>query len=229
MAQLVATALTMVNAPADEVRTALADYENVRRNLVTDEFGAYEVLAGGQGVGTEVRWTLALDEAIRNRKGKRPRKQKRPPKECLIRVDEADGERIVERDTRSSLVTVWTVQAAEDDRTAVRVNATWDHAGGLFTRQSEQLGMRSIYESLLTKLHDHFEVESAAEPEPRDTGPDDGEAGAGPEADARAEAVQPPGTEPEVVQRNSTPDRADDTREPEAGDSAPAADAERGN
>jgi hypothetical protein len=198
MAQLVATALAMVNAPSDEVHAALSDYTDVRRNLLTEEFGDYEVLTGGQGVGTEVRWTMALDEAIRNRKGKAPKKQQRPLWECVIQVVESGAGQIIERDTMSTLVTTWTLQAAEDSRTAVRVNATWEHPGGLFTRQSEQLALRTLYEGLLTKLHDYFEHVEA--------GQDDEHAGeeAAIEADAQAKAVEPRGVEPEHIAPNST-------------------------
>ena len=160
---MAAFALTLVHAPSAEVHAALTNYLEIRPKLLTDEFGDYEVLAGGQGAGTQVRWTLALEEAIRNRKGKAPKKQKGPPRECVIRVVESDADRIVEQDTKSTLVTTWTLQPPDDATTAVRVDVTWDHPGGLFARQAEQFAIRAIYEDLLTKLHDHFEVDEAGQ------------------------------------------------------------------
>jgi hypothetical protein len=198
MAQLVATALAMVNAPSTEVHAALSDYADVRRNLLTEEFGGYEVLVGGQGVGTEVRWTMALDEGIRNRKGKAPKKQKRPLWECVIQVVESGSDQIVERDTRSTLVTTWTLRAAEDTRTAVQVNATWEHPGGLFARQGEQLAIRTLYEGLLTKLHDYFEAGPGSENSNRDAAEK-----ADAEADAKAKAVEQRVVEPEHNAPNS--------------------------
>jgi hypothetical protein len=181
MAQLLATALTLVNAPTEVVHAALSDYADIRPALLTKEFDGYQVLAGGHGAGTEVRWTVALSEALRNKKGKRPRTPKHPPREFVVLVDESDPEQIVERDTHSDLVTVWTLRA-DGDRTAVRVRTTWDNPGGMLARQGEQLAMRTVLEGVLTKLHDYFqpdeddddETESAESSESAEADPGDG-------------------------------------------------------
>jgi hypothetical protein len=162
MAQCAATAVAMVNSPAEEVHRTLLDYRETRPQLLTDEFGEYEVRAGGTGAGTEVRWTLALDRALRAKKGGKPKKKiKHPPWDCLVQVEEAPDElRIVERDTRSALVTTWTLQPSADGRTAVRVHATWqgpDGLGKLTSRLREQLAVRTVYEGVLTNLHHFFE------------------------------------------------------------------------
>jgi hypothetical protein len=174
MAQLVATAVAMVNASADQVHEALLDYQEIRPRLLTDEFDEYQVRRGGHGAGTEVHWTMALDEAVRNKKGRKPKKQKRPPWDCEIRVDQPAGHQIVERDSRSTLVTVWTLQPADAERTAVRVDASWQAEGGLgqfLARQHEQLAVRLIYEGVLTKLHALFEPD----PRAKSTEPDESE------------------------------------------------------
>ncbi|WP_051342915.1 hypothetical protein [Pseudonocardia spinosispora] len=164
MAQLAATAVAMINGPIQQVYDALIDYRETRPKLLTAEFADYEVRADD-----EVHWTIALDEAIRNKRGKKPKKQKGPPRECLVRV-EAGENSIVERDTTSSLVTTWTMSDAGDDRTAVRVEANWegpDGFGALMSRQKEQLALRSVYEGLLTNLHTYFD-ELPKDPEPED-------------------------------------------------------------
>lgn len=168
MAQLAATAVAMVNSPADRVLSTLADYRESRPLLLTDEFGDYEVRSGGTGVGTEVRWTLRLHEALRNKKGARPKPQKRPPWDCLVQVEVPEPTRIVERDTRSALVTTWSVAEAEEGRTAVRVHATWEGPDGLTrlpARLSEQLALRTVYEGMLTKLHDLLEPTEDPDPD----------------------------------------------------------------
>jgi hypothetical protein len=62
------------------------------------------------------------------------------------------------------------------------VNAIWEPPGGLLARQREQPGLRTVYENLLTKLHDHFEA-GPADPEPdadTETEPTDPDSGAHP-------------------------------------------------
>jgi hypothetical protein len=170
MTQLQASALTMVNAPAEHVLAVLSDYHEVRPYLLPDEFGDYEVLSGGVGAGTEVRWTMALDSVLRNKKGKRPKPPKRPPWDCLVEVSTPEPERIVERDTRSSLVATWVLRSSEDDeRTAIRVDVTWEQTGGMFARQREQLALRTLYETLLTNLHEYFEPDPDEDDEDPDT------------------------------------------------------------
>jgi hypothetical protein len=173
MAQLIATAVAMVNASAEQVHEALLDYQEIRPQLLTEEFDEYQVRSGGHGAGTEVHWTMALDEAIRNKKGRKPKKQKRPRWDCEIQVDQPADHQILERDTRSTLVTVWTLQPADAERTAVRVDASWQAEGGLtqfMARQHDQLAVRLIYEGMLTKLHALFEPDpKAASEEPDET------------------------------------------------------------
>ena len=123
MAELTATAVAMINSSVELVHSALVDYESVRPLLLPDNFDDYRVLAGGQGAGTEVSWTLLVGETRRRRwQLGRP---KREPWDCLVQVDEPADDQIVERDTRTELVTTWTVHEAGDGRTAVRVLASW--------------------------------------------------------------------------------------------------------
>jgi hypothetical protein len=158
MVELTTAAVAMINSSVEQVHSALVDYESVRPLLLPDNFDDYRVVSGGHGAGTEVGWTLLVGETRRRRwQLGRP---KRVPWDCLVQVDEAADHQIVERDTRTALVTTWSLHEAGDGRTAVRVLVTWPAPDGLarlLTRSRQQLALRTIYEDILTKLHEHFE------------------------------------------------------------------------
>ncbi|MGY1733022.1 SRPBCC family protein [Geodermatophilus sp. SYSU D01045] len=140
MGQVVATAERVVRAPAERVRAALADYTGTRREVLPEQFSDYRVEAGGQGSGTRVHWRFAATS-------KRVREQD-------VVVTEPDGT-LVERDTRSSMVTTWTVTPADSGSSTVRVRTTWDGAGGIggfFERTFAPRGLRRVYDDLLGRL-----------------------------------------------------------------------------
>ncbi|MGY1665276.1 SRPBCC family protein [Geodermatophilus sp. SYSU D00696] len=140
MGQVVATAERVVAAPADRVRVALADYAGTRPRVLPEQFSDYRVEAGGQGSGTRVHWRFAATS-------KRVREQD-------VEVSEPDGT-LVERDTRSSMVTTWTVTPADPGRSTVRVRTTWDGAsgvGGFFERTFAPRGLHRVYTDLLGRL-----------------------------------------------------------------------------
>jgi hypothetical protein len=141
MSEVVATAEHVVRAPAGQVREALADYEGTRRRILPDQFSDYRVEAGGRGSGTRVHWRFAAT-------AKRVREQS-------VEVSEPAPDTLVERDTRSSMVTTWTVQPADDGASTVRVRTTWTGAGGIggfFERTFAPKGLRRVYESMLERL-----------------------------------------------------------------------------
>src|ERR671926_631382 len=107
MGQVVATAERVVRAPVDRVRSALADYEGTRPRVLPEQFSGYRVESGGSGAGTRVHWRFAATS-------KRVRDQ-------LVEVAEPDAGTLVERDTNSSMVTTWTVRAADAGVSTVRV------------------------------------------------------------------------------------------------------------
>jgi hypothetical protein len=173
MAPLTASAMAMVNGSAEQVREALADYQTVRPKLLTENFDDYQVRVGGHGAGTEVRWTVLVGE-VRSWYGRRVRRGKRVPWECVMAVEEPEEGQLVERDTRSALVATWTVRPAGDGRAAVRVLVSWegpDGPRGLLRRPRQRLAVRTIYEDVLTRLHEHFEPDPRATPPA--TEPDD--------------------------------------------------------
>ncbi|TFV62028.1 SRPBCC family protein [Geodermatophilus sp. DF01-2] len=141
MGQVVTTAERVVTAPVDRVRSALADYEGTRRRVLPEQFSDYRVEAGGQGAGTRVAWRFAATS-------KRVRDQ-------LVEVSQPDADTLVETDTRSSMVTTWTVHPADSRITTVRVRTTWNGAGGVggfFERTFAPKGLRRVYEDLLGRL-----------------------------------------------------------------------------
>jgi hypothetical protein len=141
MTQVTATAVRVVDAPVGEVRAALADYEEVRPRILTEQFSEYRVEAGGHGAGTRVHWKLAAT--------------KKRVRDCLVDVVESIDGSIVERDQNSSMVTTWAVEPVEAGRSRVTATTTWDGAGGIggfFERRFAPKGVARIYDGVLAKL-----------------------------------------------------------------------------
>jgi uncharacterized protein YndB with AHSA1/START domain len=141
MAQVTARTERTIDAPAERVRAALADYEKVRPEILTEHFRDYRVEEGGQGAGTRVHWLLQATQ-------KRVRDQ-------LVEVTTPAEGRIVERDANSSMITTWTVTPAGSDRSTVAVESTWSGAGGIpgfFERIFAPIGLQRIYDGVLSNL-----------------------------------------------------------------------------
>jgi hypothetical protein len=141
MSQVVATSEAVVRAPAEQVIAALADYETVRPRILPVQFSEYRVESGGQGAGTAVHWKFAATS-------KRVRDQ-------LLDVTEPAPGTLVETDRNSSMVTTWTVLAADTGTTTVRVRTTWNGAGGIggfFERTFAPKGLARVHADLLARL-----------------------------------------------------------------------------
>lgn len=141
MAQVTARTERTIDAPAERVRAALADYETVRPAILTDHYRDYRVEAGGQGEGTRAHWLLQATS-------KRVRDQ-------LVEVSTPGGDRIVEKDANSSMVTTWTVTPAGPDRSVVAVESSWSGAsgiGGFFERTFAPKGLQRIHDGVLENL-----------------------------------------------------------------------------
>ena len=141
MAQVTARTERTIDAPAERVHAALADYETVRPTILTEHYRDYRVESGGQGAGTRAHWLLQATQ-------KRVRDQ-------LVEVSVPGPERIVERDANSSMVTTWTVTPAGDDRSVVAVESSWTGAGGLggfFERTFAPKGLQRIHDGVLANL-----------------------------------------------------------------------------
>jgi hypothetical protein len=141
MAQVKARTARVIEAPAEKVRAALADYETVRPSILTEQYRDYRVEAGGRGAGSRVHWVL---QATKSRQ-----------RDQLVEVSEPAEGRIVESDTNSSMVTTWTVTPQGADRSEVTVETTWNGAGGIggfFERTFAPRGLARIHDGVLAKL-----------------------------------------------------------------------------
>jgi len=135
MAQVTATTQRTIEAPAEQVTAALADYETVRPQILTENYGDYRVEPDKR-----VHWTLQATK-------KRVRDQ-------LVTV-EVDRDHIVERDANSSMVTTWTVASEGTNRSTVSVETTWNGAGGIggfFEKTFAPKGLARIHDGVLANL-----------------------------------------------------------------------------
>ncbi len=141
MSEVVATTERSVQAPADRVRAALADYAGTRPRILPEQFSDYRVESGGTGAGTRARWRFAAtSERVRDQD---------------VEVSEPDPTTLVETDRNSSMVTRWTVRPAGDGASTVAVRTTWDGArgiGGFFERTFAPRGLRRVYDTMLERL-----------------------------------------------------------------------------
>jgi hypothetical protein len=140
MAAVTAASARVLDAPAETVFAAVRDYSGARQRILTEQFSDYDVQDGGTGAGTRVHWKL---QATKSR-----------VRDCLFEVTEPASHSLVEKDANSSMVTTWSVTPA-GDRTEVRISTSWTGAGGIggfFEKTFAPLGLRRIYDELLTNL-----------------------------------------------------------------------------
>ncbi|MGI4895603.1 MAG: SRPBCC family protein [Janthinobacterium lividum] len=141
MSTVSATTTRRIDAPADRILAALADYSGTRPHLLPAQFSDYEVLEGGQGAGTSVRWKL---HATRKR-----------VRDVLADVSATDRHALIETDRNSTMVTTWRVESDGPDASEVVVTSEWDGAGGVggfFERAFAPRGLDRIYGALLDNL-----------------------------------------------------------------------------
>lgn len=141
MAQVTAQARRSIDAPAERVFAALADYTTIRPEILTESYLDYRVESGGQGAGTTVAWKL---QATKSR-----------VRDQLVEVSTPSANRLVESDTNSSMVTTWTVASEGAGRSVVTVDTRWNGAGGIggfFERTFAPRGLARIHDGVLAKL-----------------------------------------------------------------------------
>ncbi len=137
MSRVTARASTTIEAPPEQVLERLRDYQ-ARPQILTDNYSAYRVEAGGQGSGTVFAYHFAA--------GGRER-------DYRLRVEEAPGS-LRERDELSSFVSNWTIEPAANG-TTVTLEGSWEGAGGVagtFERLFAPVGLKRIYAQMLAKL-----------------------------------------------------------------------------
>ncbi len=142
MAEIKVIVDRVVTAAPAAVIEALGDYKGVRAETWPEMITDYEVLEGGTGAGTRIRYRLhATRRRIRS-------------VEAVVSAPEP-GRSLVEADQNSTLRTVWTVQPAGSGTTRVSVETSWAGAsgiGGFFERAFAPIGIRRLYNGVLDKL-----------------------------------------------------------------------------
>lgn len=139
MGQVSASSTVLINAEPATVLAAVADYRNVRKKILSPQYSEYEVLEGGQGQGTVVKWKL---QATKSR-----------VREVKAIVDVA-GHTVIEKDANSTMVTNWTVAPAGPG-SSVTLKTSWTGAGGIggfFEKTFAPLGLKKIQSQVLANL-----------------------------------------------------------------------------
>lgn len=147
----------VIPAPPEEVYESLIDFQNARPSILTSNFVNYNVEQGGVGEGTVIRYHLKAAG------------RKRPYRMHI--TETSKGEILTERDSNSSLVTMWTLTPVDNgQQTQVRLVSEWEGAGGIggfFERAFAPRGLRGIYDKMLSrlaqKIHPSSEIGSSAE------------------------------------------------------------------
>ena len=141
MGQITATTERVIDAPVAAVRAALADYEKVRPQILTDRFSEYRVESGGQGAGTRAHWKLAAT--------------KKRSRDCLVDVVESVDGSLVERDANSAWSPPgwWSrsrpgaAESGPSRRGTVRAGSA-----SFFERTFAPKGLARIYDDVLANL-----------------------------------------------------------------------------
>src|SRR5579885_1508108 len=142
MSKVHAESTRIIPASPQEVYSALIDYQEKRPSILTPNFLDYSVEQGGTGDGTLIRYRLQA--------GGRERAYR-------MRVAESiKGQTLTEKDTNSSLTTTWTVLPLDEgQKSLVYLETEWEGGsgvGGFFERTFAPLGLRRIYNQILTQL-----------------------------------------------------------------------------
>lgn len=133
-----------IDAPPQEVYKVLTDYVVKRPSMLPTNFLDYNVEKGGRGAGTVTSYRLHA--------GGRERLYR-------MKVEEpVRGKVITERDSRSSLLSTWTLTPKKGgERTRVQIESEWEGGQGVkgfFEKTFAPLGLKSIYSTMLVRLTD---------------------------------------------------------------------------
>jgi hypothetical protein len=144
MGQVSAASSVLIDAAPEAVLAAVADYETVRPKILSSHYSDYQVVQGGHGKGTVVKWRL---QATQSR-----------VRDVEAHVDVA-GHTVIEKDANSSMVTNWTVAPAGTGAT-VTTKTSWQGADGVkgfFEKTFAPLGLKKIQTILLANLKKEVE------------------------------------------------------------------------
>lgn len=144
MGQVSASQSIDIAAAPDAVIGALADYAQVRPEILPDNYRDYQVISGGNGDGTVVHWILQATE----------KRQRDVKADVTVTPDT-----VTERDQNSTMVTTYTAKAAGSG-TSVTTTTTWTGAGGIggfFEKTFAPKGLNKIQAELLGNLKKRLE------------------------------------------------------------------------
>ncbi len=142
MTQIKVVVERIVTAAPATVMDVLGDYKGSRAEAWPDMITDYEVVEGGTGAGTRIRYQL---HATRRR----------------VRTVEAvvsapvPGRTLIEADQNSTLRTEWTVAPADAGTSRISVETSWSGAsgiGGFFERTFAPIGIRKLWNGVLDNL-----------------------------------------------------------------------------
>ncbi|KJX74673.1 SRPBCC family protein [Mycobacterium lepromatosis] len=144
MGPVSAVSTILINVEPAAILAAVADYQKMRPKILSPQYDEYQVLQGGQGPGTVVKWKL---QVTRSR-----------VRDVQVNVDVA-GHTVIEKDVNSSMVTSWTVAPAGPG-SSVAMKTAWNGAGGVkgfFEKTFAPLGLKKIQAEVLANLKNELE------------------------------------------------------------------------
>jgi len=149
MAKLTVSAEHTIDAPADVVYGYLADMHQ-HQKFLPPAFSDFQVVEGGVGAGTVTQFKVTAGGRTR---------------EYRTQITEPEpGRTLVETDTRSSLVTTFSV-SPQDGKSLVRISSSWDGAGGIggfFERTFAPRALRKMFLDELNRLNTYAHDQRAS-------------------------------------------------------------------
>jgi uncharacterized protein YndB with AHSA1/START domain len=147
------TAERVIDAPAEAVYGYIADMREHHQRFLPPAFSDFGVDSGGVGAGTVTHFKLTAGGRTR---------------EYSMSVAEPEPGRVLtESDTKSSLVTTWTV-IPQSGSSRVRISTAWNGAGGIggfFERLFAPRVMRGLYLDELDRLNSYAREQASSRPE----------------------------------------------------------------
>jgi Polyketide cyclase / dehydrase and lipid transport len=140
MSTVSAVATRTVDAPVGVVFRCVSDFREHHHRFLPPAFSDFRVEEGGTGEGTLVSFTFTAGARTR---------------QYQMRVVVPEPGRVLEEhDTHSSLATTFRL-TPEGDRTRVRIETTWQGAGGMggfFERMFAPGALKRVYDDELSRL-----------------------------------------------------------------------------
>ena len=142
MSRIHASATAVIDAPADQVYSILADYTQGHPSILPRKyFTSLEVEQGGQGAGTIVRVEMRTPGAKRTMR--------------MLVTEPIPGRVLAERDLLTGTTTTFTVEPIEDGRfSSVTIDTEYTRGGiaGMLEKMVVPVMLRRIYAEELMKL-----------------------------------------------------------------------------